>query len=270
MPEIFTRLSGFFTLNRGVCALLPDKRCNSHSSINGTLYADGIGLNNFIQKGGMLSRKVLSILCTLTYLLSGAMAADATVITNTYSGWYDANGSHTNVNTNYFSGNNDGTQLNNFFVFDLRGVSGAITGASFKVNSYSISVPGAYTIYATTLEPSIKFNHLGDLAIYNALTSGPAIGSIDVTPENSQQLLDMPLNSAGLSWLQASEGNPIVIGGSFRSTDNGYAYGNSSFTAENNLNINISAAPVPEPGSLALFGAAFFGLAVYTKRRKRA
>jgi hypothetical protein len=42
------------------------------------------------------------------------------------------------------------------------------------INSYYISGPGTYTVYTTTLDPSIEFSPSPNTAIYNGLTSGTA------------------------------------------------------------------------------------------------
>lgn len=208
-------------------------------------------------------RKILAVLALLVMALGSTAFATNYSVINWYSGWYDSTGFHDSANNNYFSGIH-GSQYNNFFIFDLAGVSGAVTGASFTINTYEVTAPGTYTVYATSLTPAVAGDCTGCMATYNALTSGTALGSVSLDSSNSNAYVTLALNAAGLAWLQANEGGQIVLGGSFPAVNDGdFAFGSSDFDPGNHLDINT----VPEPGTLVMFGSAVVGLAGIARRK---
>ncbi len=225
----------------------------------------------FLGDKRMTKSRAATLLAVMLVMAISPLALNAATVTsyNTYSGWYDSTGSHENGNTNYFTGNEEGTQLNDFFVFDLAGPSGNVLSATLNVYSYEVEASGTYTIYATSLTPAIEGDCTGCVSTYNALTSGAVIGSLSVTPSDSDSWLQLGLNSAGLAWLQANEGGQIVLGGSFpqplnpNSEDAVFSY--SDFNAGNNLSITTSAAP--EASTLLLLCTGVLGLAGALRRK---
>ena len=198
-----------------------------------------------------------------------------TTVPNTNSGWIGWNGSGFEQanNSTYSAGNFVTYQLDNYFVFDLSGVSGTVTGATFNVESYTIAGSGGtFNIYATSLTPAEAEQNPTN-PYYSALTSGTLIGSIAIDPATDQNvLLNLSLNSAGQSWLQANEGNQIVLGGSYTSPGTGYqyAFGYSRSNSDNVLDIQTGGtASVPEPSALwMLWGSGLAVLAGFFVRRK--
>ena len=147
---------------------------------------------------------------TITVLSATHLRADTTV-SNTNSGWIISDGTVQTNNKTYSSGWMYNEQFDNYFTFDLSGVTGTVTGATFDVESAAIVGTGTYSVYSTSLTPTGVV--AGGVPNYNALTSGTLIGSIALDPTYDSELLGISLNSAGQTWLQANEGNQIVLGG---------------------------------------------------------
>ncbi len=195
--------------------------------------------------------------------------ADVFVSDNTSSGWYDQTGLNDSGNLNYYSGDLDG-QLNDYFTFDLSGVSGTIVSATFNVYSWYVSGTGTYSIYTTDLTPSqVGGGCSGCGATYDDLTSGSLIGSINVAPANINSVLTIDFDAAGLSWLTANEGMGIVLGGSEPEPLGSYnaVFSDSHFVASNNLTITTAASAVPEPVSILLLGSAVLAVIAVTRKK---
>ncbi len=167
---------------------------------------------------------------------------------NTDSGWFTSLGEHDAGNTNYFSGCDSCSPLYaNYFSFDLSALTGTVTSASFIVDAYTVTNPGIFDIFATSLTPAEvnSSNSYSDPSIYTDIVTAPVIGSLLIGPGDSDTFVTVSLNSAGLSWLQANEGNGVVLGG---------AYDNTS--------------TVPEPSAVMLFGTALLGVAGILRRKR--
>jgi hypothetical protein len=154
-----------------------------------------------------------------------------------------------------------------YFSFDLSGVTGKVTAATFNVFTYHTS------------SPSTDFlgNNLGTFGLFGAML-GPdddltvgfqQLGGIALKQLNDNTTASIELNAAGLEFLTANEGNPnTYLVGSLEDCAcgaNNYAFGGSTFTPSNRLDITTSATP--EPSFFLPLGAGLAGLAQLIRRR---
>jgi len=186
-----------------------------------------------------------------SFTSSNDIASNSGAFNNVDSGWINSNGLHQGGNTNYYSGCCDtgGTfDVRNYFSFDLTGATGPVTSASFDVDTYTITVAGTYEIFGTSLTPTQvnSANGFTNLGYYDALGVNP-IGSISLTPGESNSTVDITFDAAGIAWLNANLGSDVVLGGE--------------------LLVTPPPATTPEPSSIALFGTGILGLAGITRRR---
>ncbi|KIO50003.1 hypothetical protein SQ11_03675 [Nitrosospira sp. NpAV] len=169
------------------------------------------------------------------------------------SGWWNSEGAHKQINTNYIAGVARGccgsdANFNNFFTFDLSNVTGSVLSASLTLNSWDIVGPGPldYSLFDITSPlPEVRATATGnDLSIYNDLMSGSIYGSFSYTEADENKLRSIVLNSIGISALNGALGGEFGIGG--------------------------SVAPIPEPETYAMLlaGLGLIGWVAY--RRKSA
>jgi len=189
-----------------------------------------------------------------SFTASNNLTLNGTAYYNTDSGWFNSNGLHTAGNTNYYSGEYDcaGTNVcRDYFSFNLTGLTGTVSSATFNVDTYEISVTGLFDIYGTSLTPSqvASGNSYESTALWSDLALGPLVASATLTPGESGTKQTFTLNSQGLAWLEANEGHGVVLGGEF--------FGKPS-------------SVIPEPCTATLLGTGLLALAAMARRKFRA
>jgi hypothetical protein len=187
---------------------------------------------------------------------------DGSVVLDTgrFQGWIsnsgDVNEAGPDGNTSYFTGANGGVLYNDFFAFNITGLTpgAVVTGVTLSVSAFTISDDVTYTISnASALANSgALFDGASpNLAIYNALGVG-GFGSFALTPGQSDTTVSFALNGAAISAINADIG----------AGDEYFAVGGT-----------VSATPtIPEPATWAmmLLGFAGLGFAGYRASRKGA
>ena len=179
------------------------------------------------------------------HLLLNGGAAD---LPNLDSGWFRNDGKHFAGNQNYETGYCEGCggdfYYHSYFSFNQLPTAFEYTSATFTVNSYTIKdYAGTLLLYGTDLDPyDVNSSHdWDDVGKYNALVSGSLLGSISLTPDDSDRYVTVDFTPDGIDWLKAHVGAAVVIGADW--------------------------APVPEPSTLVLIGSGALGLASVVRRK---
>jgi hypothetical protein len=179
----------------------------------------------------------------------------STVVANSTSGWFDSNGGHSATNTNYIAAAYNGLFYNDFFAFDVSGVTGPVTTASFTVNSYTVDpsydavYPIPYSLHDVSTSVAIlTSDNSGNVAAFNDLASGSYYGGRYYTVANSYTYETITLTAAAIADINAA----ILGSGSF-------VLGGST---------NPLSVPAPEPMSLTLLGVGLGGLAASRLRNR--
>lgn len=191
-----------------------------------------------------------------------------------YGGYYHASGDNGYLTGYYYS-----TNHHSYFVFDLNGVTGPITYAGFSAPSAGVSfyaggvytpvtsATDTFTLYAVTDSvASVEAGYPGQSysegnQIYSDLVSGPAVGSVTVSSANDSGSVKVTLNSAGLAFLNANEGNKVVLGGALSGNNGIFESNSGASTPELTL--------APEPGTCALLASILLTGAGFLKGRRR-
>ncbi len=218
--------------------------------------------------------------CTLKRALAGAAfaclavtaAEAATVTIDSFDTGYYQNGGGTPSNNNIIE---DSTR-NNYFAFDLSGVSGAVTGATLTIfggnGSYSTARSSVlFTVYDVSTEIGALTTRAGGTAAFADLGSGTAYGSATIaTPLSFGAMPEVVVDLAGgLADINASLGALFALGGGSDLTGNdGFLWISSNLaTSAARLTLEVTT-PVPLPASLPLLLASV-GAFVALRRRSR-
>ena len=152
-----------------------------------------------------------------TLTLSGG----APIATGGNQGWVATNDNNAPGNTNYVVGYVFISAYNNYFVFSLAGQTTPVTSATLSLSAHIINTTATYSIYDATSVAGALLTETSNptspnVPLFNALVSGPFIGSTGVNPGQSGGTISISLNSAGLADLNYDIANGVAdfaIGG---------------------------------------------------------
>jgi hypothetical protein len=171
-------------------------------------------------------------------------------------GWWSGSMNNVTGNDNYIVGMPDGVhQLNNYFTFNLAGLTGTVLDASLVLGQgigsgaagVGPAIDVAYSLYDVSTKPARLNDESAswNAAIYNDLGSGTSYGTYSLSTGASGGTDTLALNSAGLAAIDSAAGGYLSIGGS------------------------LKLAAVPEPATLAIWGLGAVGLACFRRQCPR-
>jgi PEP-CTERM motif len=204
---------------------------------------------------------ILSALGFLGALHPVAAAAALLDITDSGEGWLTSDGFNDGnfAQNNYLAGGDAGLGHRNHFDFAIPTFADLPTTARLILDDpASAGGTQTYSLYSLGTFGTYDFSDIGQGAVY---------GTANIPPNDFA--VTVSLKSDALAAIIADQGGTFSLGG----VDSGETAGGFQFgdTLSDNATLELatSIAAVPEPTSLAVFGAALAGFAVM-RRRKRA
>jgi hypothetical protein len=211
------------------------------------------------------------LVAVLSVAVSASGAAATTVINSHASGFYQNTGATPSAgSTNIIE---DSTR-NNYFAFDLSGVSGTVTGAKLTIFGgngfffFNSTTPATvtYSIYDVATNIGALTDHTAGAAAFTDLGSGSVYGStpIAVISGSAQQLvIDLV---GGLNDINAALGGLFALGGGSSLVANQGFLWSSSF---GNPAAQLTLETTPIPAALPLFATVCGGGGLIAWRRRR-
>lgn len=233
----------------------------------------------------MLNNKLLLTTCLSMAIAGAAQASQVHIDTSFHplqvgtdnQGWWSNVEINNNpTNDNYYTGagfNGDKDIFRSFFSFDLSGLNGTVTSATFEVTRYynqnaSVTL-GFFDVSTPALELITTRLKRQDASIFEDLGSGLSYGVFNVQASGLYDVLTFGLNANALSDINAKLGSgyfsigAAVLGPGFIFSGSSWEPGSGGQGYTQRLVLEIS--PIPEPSMLPLLG---FGLAVVVACRK--
>ncbi|MGC2713844.1 MAG: hypothetical protein WA366_10745 [Pseudolabrys sp.] len=211
------------------------------------------------------------LVAALSVAASVSGAAATTVINSNASGFYQNTGGTPSLgSTNIIE---DSTR-NNYFAFDLSGVSGTVTGAKLTIFGpnglflFNSTTPATvtYSIYDVTTNIGALTGHTAGAAAFTDLGSGLVYGSTSfaaTTGSSPQLVIDL---AGGLNDINAALGGLFALGGDSSLVSNQGFLWSSSFLGPA---AQLTLETTPLPAALPLFATVLGGGGLVAWRRRR-
>jgi len=134
-------------------------------------------------------------------------------------GWWSWSLDNTDDNDNWRSGADSvdrSDETRNFFSFDLSSLSGTVTAATLKLQSFYVNAPDGVFDYGlfdvSTDVATLNDNTGADGAIFDDLGTGTTYGAVAIT-ESGEDIVSVPLNAAGIAAVNSAAGGFFSVGG---------------------------------------------------------
>ena len=220
------------------------------------------------------------VACALTVTARPAYAIDLNPVR---SGWFTDLGQTARnalaTNQNYQTGLTGGNEFRSFFVFDLSGISGTITGATLLVynpvippdtgDGYTGDATETYQLTSSTSSPTdLQGNFASGSAtgqtVFGTLGTGSVYSTYNASTADNGNTIALSFSSAGLADLNSAIGGQTGFGGRLTTLagNNGTQtlFSFTDPTSGNGLNdtpaiilrLSTSNATAPEPATLLL------------------
>jgi hypothetical protein len=209
--------------------------------------------------------------------------AGAITLTATNTGAYSGPGGSGSLgrsgDQNYIAGwfamPNPAFEYRDFFVFDLSGVTGAITGAQLHVlkpfPDTSPNPTDTFSLFDVSTDIPTLIGSSGSISIFSDLGSGNVYGSTDYVPSAGNVIVSIDLNATAILAMNNALGSEFALGGAVQNFVGGRSFqtifGGSA--GPNGVTLMITTAEVPEPTSFSLLAAAAMALVAVWNRRMR-
>jgi len=222
-----------------------------------------------------MTKPAAILVAVLSVAASASGAAATTVTINSFaSGYYQNTGGTPSLgSTNIIE---DSTR-NNYFAFDLSGVSGTVTGAKLTIFggngffSFNSTTPATvtYSIYDASTNIGALTGHTAGSTAFTDLGSGLVYGSTSITVTSttfgSMPQLEIDL-SGGLNDITAALGGLFALGGGSNLVSNqGFLWISSIRDPAAQLTLETT----PIPAALPLFASVIGGGGLVAWRRRR-
>ena len=171
---------------------------------------------------------VLPVIVALGALIASTAVAQDLVLEAVDSGNYDWEGDHSSGSTYSPAGDiaaSGFSELRNFFVFDLSGVTGPVLGATLELYNPSdppdagdgYSSPDPFETYSlweiVTDIPTLTAGGSGLTGIFDDLGGGTGFGTIDMTAADNGTVVSIGLNHNAEASIEAAAGGLWAVGG---------------------------------------------------------
>lgn len=180
------------------------------------------------------TRSAVTALLAICVLTIAPVAAQDLILEAIDSGNYDMDGDHTSTNTYYPAGDvaaSGYSEIRNFFVFDLSGLTEPVVGATLELycpsdppdagNGYTS--PDSFERYAlwevVTDIPTLRAGGTGLIGIYDDLGGGTTFGQIDMTEADNGTVVSIGLNHNAEASIEATAGGLWAVGGAVMTLD---------------------------------------------------